>query len=264
MSGSEAPFSPPGTAGERYFAAAKAVLAEIWETQSAAIEGAASAIAETLQRGGLIFISGSGHSHMLAEELFYRAGGLAAVVPLLESSLMLHEGATKSSAIERLEGYAAAVLENAGLSENDLLIVASNSGRNAYPVELAIEARKRSCTTIAITSLATASRVTSRHSSGETLSSVADLVLDNCVSYGDAAVGLEGLKVHVGPLSTIAGVAIVNAAVARAIELCLENGHVPQVFESANLQEVDRAGSVDLTASSEVDLDHWRTKVRML
>ena len=246
-----------GNAARRYFGAAEALLAELWQTQQDGIERAARLVAETLQRDGLVYVSGSGHSHMLAEELFYRAGGLAAVSPLLESSLMLHEGAMKSSGVERLEGYAALVLDDADLGANDLLIVASNSGRNAYPIELALEARKRGCATIAVTSLATSSSVESRHSSGEKLASVADLVLDNRVPYGDAALDLQGLPSRVGPLSTIAGVALLNAIVVRAIEICVEVGTVPEVFQSANLQE----SGANHTAP---DLNRWRASVRRL
>jgi len=246
-----------GNAAGRYFAAAEALIAELWETQQGGIERAAHLVAQTLQRDGLIYVSGSGHSHMLAEELFYRAGGLAAVAPLLESSLMLHEGAVKSSGLERLEGYAALVLEDAGVGANDLLIVASNSGRNSYPIELALEAGRRGCSTVAVTSMATTSRVDSRHSSGEKLASVADVVLDNRVPYGDAVLDLPGMPSHVGPLSTIAGVTLLNAVVVRAVEMCVEAGHVPEVYQSANLQE-------GASESAGPDLDRWRARVRCL
>ncbi|HZJ10833.1 MAG TPA: SIS domain-containing protein [Trueperaceae bacterium] len=253
-----------GNAGERYLDAAKALLTDLWESQSQGIERAAAWIAETLQRDSLIFVAGSGHSHMLAEELFYRAGGLAAVVPLLESSLMLHDGAVKSSGVERLEGYAAVVIEDAGVGADDLLIIASNSGRNAYPVELALEARARGCRTIAVTSLATAERVESRHSSGGKLARVADLVLDNRVAYGDATIDVIGLPSRVGPLSTIAGVALLNAAVVRAIELCVEQGYLPDVFESANLQEAGGAAGRPDEVAAGLDLFRWRRRVRRL
>lgn len=252
----------PVSAGERYIDAAQALLVDLWQSQAQGIERAAEWIAQTLQRDALIFVAGSGHSHMLAEEMFYRAGGLVAIVPLLESSLMLHDGAVKGSSLERLEGYAAAVLDDTGIAGEDLLIIASNSGRNAYPVELALEARARGCRTVAVTSLATAERVESRHSSGQTLASVADLVLDNRVPYGDAVVDVAGLPTRVGPLSTIAGVALVNAAMVRAIELCVEQGFLPEVFESANLQEGDGAAGTGGRAG--IDLMRWRRRVRRL
>lgn len=258
------PAEPRQSAGERYLDAARAVLTELWASQSREIETAAGWIAESLQRDALIFVSGSGHSHMLAEELFYRAGGLAAIVPLLESSLMLHEGAVKSSGVERLEGYAAVVLDDAEIATGDLLIVASNSGRNAYPVELALEARARGCRTIAVTSRATAERVDSRHSSGKSLASVADLVLDNRVPYGDAAIDIAGLPTRAGPLSTIAGVALLNATVVRAIELCVRSGYVPAVFESANLQEAGAEAGIESARANVVDLIRWRRRVRKL
>lgn len=244
-------------AARRYFDNASRLLADLWSSQQAGMEQGAEWLAQALARDGLLFVAGSGHSHMLAEELFYRAGGLAAVVPLLEPALMLHDGAVKSSSLERLEGYAAIVLDDAELSADDILIIASNSGRNAYAVELAQEARARGCKTIAVTSLATAQRVESRHSSGKLLADVADLVLDNCVPYGDASVQIKGTPLMAGPLSTIAGVALLNAMVVQAIELVSEGGHPPDVFVSANVKETD-GGAVNPNLAS------WRQRVRRL
>lgn len=241
-------------AAEDYFGAGSRLLAELWEGEREGIERAAEWIAQTLVKDGLLFAAGSGHSHMLAEELFYRAGGLAAVVPLLETPLMLHDGAVKSTRLERVEGYAEVVIDDAAPTADDLLVIASNSGRNAYPVGLALAARKRGCRTIAVTSLDTARQVESRHSSGKLLAEVADLVLDNHVPYGDAALDIAGVPGRVAPLSTLAGVTLLNASIARAVQLAVGRGHVPDVFTSANSEGADQAP----------DLERWRRRVRRL
>lgn len=254
--GAAAGATAPDTAVARYLTNARALLDDIATRQAANIEQAAEWVADTIARDGLVYVAGSGHSHLLAEEVFYRAGGLAAIVPLLEQPLMLHDGAIKSTAYERLEGLAEIIVSDAGLTEADLLIVASNSGRNAYPVELVLAARRRGCRTIGLTSLATAGRVEPRHSSGKLLSDLSDLVLDNCVPYGDASVEIAGHPAHVGPLSTIAGAAILNATMARAVEVLVGRGLAPDTFVSANVQESDRAAAPDLA--------RWRRRIRRL
>lgn len=239
---------------DAYFSAVVSTLDHLQTTQRDALERAASWLAETLQADGLFYVTGSGHSHMIAEEVFYRAGGLAAVQPLLDPALMLHEGAVKSSAVERLEGFARTVMGRAGVGPDDLLLVASNSGRNAFPVEIALEAKGRGCRTVAVTSLAHSRRVDSRHSSGRRLFEVADLTLDTGVPYGDASVAIDGLAGRIGPLSSLAGVALVNAVVVRAVELCVGAGHSPDVFVSANLEGGDQP----------LDLAAWRRRIRGL
>ncbi|NBC95340.1 MAG: sugar isomerase domain-containing protein [Deinococcus-Thermus bacterium] len=233
----------------------KLVEAAVDERRSA-LEAAASAIADAVAAGGLVYLTGSGHAHMMAEEPFYRAGGLAAVHPILVPSLMLHESAVRSTRLERLPGVAREVLADTSLGTDDLLIVASNSGRNAYPVEAALVGRERGATVVALTSVPHGARVTSRHPSGRTLMEVADLVLDTGAPYGDAAVPLGDARPAVGPVSTVLGAFLLNAAFARATELLFERGADPDVFASANLETGE-----SLSAER---LDAWRRRVKPL
>lgn len=224
------------------------------ELQRDGLETAALWLAEALQQDGLLYVAGSGHSHMLAEEVFYRAGGLAAVYPLLEPSLMLHEGAVKASALERLEGFAALLLDETEIGERDLLVVVSNSGRNAFPIEVALEAKRRGCKTVALTSLAHSGAVSSRHASGKRLFEVADLVLDNGAPYGDAVLEIPGLESNIGAVSSLTGIYLLNAVVVRAIERCAEIGFVPDIFVSANA-----AGG-----GQTLDLKRWQARIKRL
>jgi uncharacterized phosphosugar-binding protein len=239
-----------------YLQAARATLDAIAEQQLGAIHTAAAWVANTVSQGGLLFITGSGHSHMIAEEVFYRAGGLIAVNPILASALMLHEAAARSSALERLEGLAEIHIQDAGLSKADILVIASNSGRNAFPVEAALVGKRTGCKVIALTSLQHSKHVSSRHSSGKRLFEIADLVLDTCVGYGDAAIEVPQLGVKVGPLSTVAGAALINAVIAQATWLMVERGQTPEVFASANLREDQQAPAIDLA--------YWRQRIRKL
>jgi uncharacterized phosphosugar-binding protein len=221
-----------------------------------ALEAVASAIADVVSADGLVYLTGSGHAHMMAEEPFYRAGGLAAVHPILVPSLMLHEGAVRSTRLERLPGLAREVLADTALGPGDLLIVASNSGRNAYPVEAALVGRERGATVVALTSVPHGSRVTSRHPSGRALREIADLVLDTGAPYGDAAVPLGDARPTVGPVSTVVGAFLLNAAFARASELLFERGADPDLFASANLETGESLPAERLEA--------WRRRVKPL
>ena len=203
-------------------------------TQRAAIEQAATWLALALANDRGLYAFGTGHSHMLAEEIFYRAGGLAHAVPMLDTKLMLHENASKSTEVERIEGYAKKLLEKYPIAAGDVLIVASNSGRNPVPIELALAARARGLKVVAITNHAHARDWPSRHSSGKNLAEVSDLAIDNCGVSGDACLEINGLPTRVGPTSTITGALIVNLIVAQGIENAIALGTIPEVYVSSN------------------------------
>ncbi len=219
----------------QYFQVVRKLMARVEETQVAAIDKAAGTIADTIAKGGVLHLFGTGHSHMLGEELFYRAGGLVPVNMIFEPGLMLHQGAAKSTRLEKLPGYAKLILEEADTRAGEPIIIISNSGINEVPVEMALEAKAQGLVVIALSSLATATAALPRHASGKKLFEVADICLDNCVTPGDAALELPGLAQKVGPVSTLLGGLILNVLIIRVIERLIEAGQVPPVFMSSNL-----------------------------
>ena len=226
--------SPLMSAQDAYFQAVAGQLAEIRATQRLAIAQASSWVAEALTNDRLIYAFGSGHSHTLAEETFYRAGGLARTVAILDENLMVHQSAVESTQWERKEGYAADVLKRYSLGAGDVLFVVSNSGRNAVPIEMALEGAQRGAKVIAITSVKYSSAVTSRHSSGKKLSDVAALVIDNASIEGDAVVSVDCLNTKVGPTSTITSAFIINSILVGAVERVASTGKPAEVWGSAN------------------------------
>lgn len=209
-------------------------LEQEWED----IAHAAGLVADAIAAGREVHAFGSGHSHMLVEELFYRAGGLAGIRPLLFEGLMLHASATLSTRLERLPGLAAALLDEHGVHAGDVMLVFSNSGRNAVALELATEARRRGVAVIAVTSLRH-SRATSPRLGDLRLFELADVVIDNGGVPGDAIVELDGFDRAVAPTSSAVGAAIVNAVVAEASGLLLERGVEPRIFASSNTDHGD-------------------------
>lgn len=217
-----------------YFDAVKDVLEHIYSTQVDKIQNLGSLMADTLEHDGLIHAFGCGHSHIIAEELFYRAGGLAAINPLFETSAMLHEGATKSSMVERMQDYAPLVIEGYDVRERDCFIIASSSGINSFPIEMALEAKKRGATVIGITSCDYDDEP-SREKHGYHLRTVCDHYVNNFVPRGDATVQVLDDGVKAGPVSTIATMFIGNSLMLAACEELKKRGCVPEIFMSANV-----------------------------
>jgi len=222
------------------------LLEKLERTQEKTIDQVSAACAECIQRGGLLYFFGTGHSHMICEEPFYRAGGLACVYPILETDLMLHAGASKSSGYERLEGIGNLAVSNTGLGKGDVLFVVSNSGRNCASIDAAMEARKRGAVTVAITSMNHTTQVTSRHSSGLKLFQVCDYVLDNGGEIGDASVLLDGLDQKIAPTSSVIDSTLVNLILVNTVERLLKNGIKPPLFMSANTDAGDEANKAVL------------------
>ena len=217
------------------------LLEHLENTQEQVIEQVAEACAQCIYNGGLLYFFGTGHSHMICEEPFYRAGGLAAIYPILETDLMLHEGASKSSSYERIEGLGNVVVSHTPLGKGDVLFLISNSGRNCAIIDAALEAKKRGAITVAITSMNHTTSVTSRHSNGLNLYQVCDFVLDNGGVVGDASVELDGLKQKIAPTSSVIDITLVNLVLVNTVELLLQKGMAPPVFTSANTDEGDSA-----------------------
>jgi uncharacterized phosphosugar-binding protein len=222
------------TSYDRFYGEVKDQMERVFTSQRPAIEQAATWLGEALAQDRWLYAFGTGHSHTVAEEVFYRAGGLARAAPIFEPRLMLHESAAESTRFERQEGLAAELLGRYPVAAGDLLLVASNSGRNAVPIELARLARQRGLRVVAITNFAYASRWPSRHSSGRHLAQVADVAIDNCGALGDACLELPGLPARVGPTSTFTTALIADLLVVRGIELALAAGATPEIFISSN------------------------------
>lgn len=209
-------------------------LGKLLERESAHIATAADWLADSVAGGGLIRVFGTGHSSLILQDLFYRAGGLAPIDAILEDSVTGYRDTTKSEHVERLEGYAELILDHRRLQPADAVVVISQSGRNAVPIEFAQQARARGHHTIAITSLAHANGQASRHSSGLHLHDVAELVIDTGTPLGDCAVTLPN-GVLMGPLSTVMGSTVGQLlAIETASRLHARGEEVP-VFRSGNM-----------------------------
>lgn len=218
-----------------YAQAMQTILNTIVEQEMGKIIQAADVIANAIAQDGILYTFGTGHSHVIAEDVAYRAGGLVPVDAILEASLTGHEKVRQSEFMERVEGMAGVIMDYYNPSARDAIVIISNSGRNAAPIEMAMHAHQRGLPVIAITSLAHSQGTTSRHSSGKKLYELADIVIDNHCIKGDAMIHMEGLPMPVGAGSGVAGLFILHTIIVQTIQSLLDRGIQPPVFMSGNL-----------------------------
>ena len=217
-----------------YLNTVSALLQRVHDEQLPVLDAAAARIADCITGGGLWHVFGSGHSQLLAAELFYRAGGLVPVNAILDLPLSVMVNARRSTWLERVPGYAEQLLQDEPLHAGDVVLVISNSGRNAVPIEVALVAKSRGATVLALTSVQFSSRVSSRHPSGKKLLDCADLVFDNYGVDGDAAVRIPGCSSAVSATSTVVGAALLQALAAATVAELQHRGHPAPLWHSAN------------------------------
>lgn len=223
-----------------YFDNFQRIIKKIADTQSDKLHEGAQKLADAALSGHNIFAFGCSHAGLLALELYYRTGGMALINPVRAPGLCLDiDPATMTSQMERLPDYGRIIIDNQPLGEGDVIIIHSVSGRNTVTVDAAMRAREKGAYVIALTSMDTTTGLKSRHPSGKNLYEVSDLVLDNCGCMGDGSLNVPGVLEKVGPTSTAAGAAMLNAMMAQAVELITAAGGVAPVFVSANLEGGD-------------------------
>jgi len=211
-----------------YLGEITSLLSRIADEESAAMSRASDAVADVICGDGLVHVFGCGHSHLPALDSFYRAGGLACVSPLLDEDLMLHDGAAKSSRMEKMPGIAAEAFRRASVDpKRDLLVVISASGKNAAPVEMLRTAKAAGVRTMAVSSSA-------YRSHGAVLLDEADLPIDCKVPYGDAVIDVGEAKM--GGLSTYASLFILNSVLIDGAKKALARGTVPPIYTSGNVE----------------------------
>jgi len=210
-----------------YLNAVTDILNRIENEESAALERASDAVADVICAQGLVHVFGCGHSHLVALDTFYRAGGLACVSALLDEDLMLHDGAAKSSRMEKMPGIGAEAFRRQAVKPNDLVVVISASGKNAAPVEVLRAAKSAGVKTIAISS-------SEYRSHGGVLLDEADIPVDCKVAYGDAVIPVGDATM--GGMSTFAGLFILNSALIEGARKALARGVTPPIYRSGNVE----------------------------
>lgn len=216
-----------------YKATVVRLIDDVLKDQWSNIKSAADLCVDSLSKGGLIYVFGTGHSMLMVLEVFYRSGGLASIYPILDPNLLGLNGMSLSSSLERLPGYASNLLNSQRIVPNSVMIIVSNSGKNAAPVEMAYEAKRRGLRVIALTSINYSRSLQPDNPLGKRLFELADVTIDNKVPPGEAALEIEGTRV--AAVSTI-----VNAFILHSLELTImselrRRGIEPEVWVSVNV-----------------------------
>ena len=241
--------------GANYIKVVTDCIEKAWSTQKDTIVAAADLVAEAIEKKNNVFVFGCSHAGILAEEVFYRTGGLAVINPIFFPGFMLNtRPITMTSSLERIPGLGKTILSKNNVKADDVLILHSVSGRNTVPVEMAIEAKAMGVRTICITNLDYSNGVTSRHPSGKRLFEVCDIVIDNCGRIGDSAMDVGSITCS--PTSTVIGAAIMQAIVCSTVDELLRRGAAPEVFCSSNVEGGD--------AINQVYIDKYRKEIPIL
>ena len=219
-------------------------IKKILQTEESSIDRAAKLVASSIERDQLVHIIGTGgHSQMGAMEMFWRAGCLAPMNPLLDPSLLPSMGAKHSNWMERTEGLAPSILSAYEVAAGETIIIVNAYGINPVTIDTALESKKRGLNTIAVTSTSFAEKVpagvASRHSSGKNLHEIVDVFINCYMPLGDATVEIDGSAQAVAPVSTILNSFCLHLLVIATVEKLVEAEIEPPLWMSANLPEGD-------------------------
>lgn len=214
---------------ESYFKTLQSLLERVYRQNEATLERLGPAMADSVERGDVIHAFGSGHSEMIGREIVGRAGGLICVSPVVDES---------GGFVENLPGYGRALAERHdrrhGMRPGEFLLAISNSGKNASPIDVALYAKEKGLSAVAVGSLDMCRQVESSHPSGKKLPDVADYALDNGGVFGDAIVEVPGQDISAGPTSTLAGALLLNLLQMEIIEELVRRGATPPLVQSHN------------------------------
>lgn len=210
----------------QYYVVVEELLKKVEKTQAKNITKAAGMIADSIISGGLLQAFGCGHSMAGAIEITSRAGGLVPAKWIKEPAL---------GAYERIEGVGELFCQKLDVKKEDTVVLISNSGRNPLPIEVAIKCKSAEAKIVVVTSMEASKKLRSKHSAGKNLWEYADVILDNCVTDGDAAIEVPDLPIKVCGTSSVAVAVMLNAMILEAIEIMLSKGFIPPVLMSSNL-----------------------------
>ena len=225
----------------QWLANARAVMAAIEETQLDAIRRAAALMATSIAAGRWVHTFGCGHATIPVEEMYPRIGGFVGFHPIIELPLTFFTHITGEMGIhqflflERAEGYGREIMKGYTFDARDTMWIFSHTGINNVNIDVALRAKELGLAVVATGSAAEAASTTTRHPSGRRLFDIADVVIDTKVPAGDSSVPLAGHVDKVGPVSTMAFVAIVWMTITTVAELLAARGVQLHIHPSHNV-----------------------------
>ena len=222
-----------------YFERIVSNLQQVNETQAENIRKAGSLMADAIEQDRLIHVyGGGGHTTLCMGEMFFRAGGLSNINPIMETGLSVFNQALKYLELERTVNYGSAIMKYANLQEGDLLIIFHNIGINPATIDAAMEAKKAGAKIIAVSSSHWQNEMPAdhfiRHPSGKNLFDFADVCIDDLNPVGDAVVRIPGCDVPIAPISNVVDFYIAHLLEIETVSQCVQRGITPPLWTSAN------------------------------
>ena len=222
-------------------------LVDIVSNQIDCIQQAADWFTKSILSDRMVHLFGSGHSRILVEEMWPRYGSFPGFNPIVELSLTFHNqvvgsnGQRQAMFLENTHGLAEKILRNYDLTKTDSALIASSSGCNVVPIEIAQGFKDKGIKVVAIISREHSESSESRHKSEKKLQDFSDLVLDTGAPKGDAMTEIDGLDTPVSPGSTVGGCMIINAIKAEVADRLTKAGQPPNVLTAGAIAGKERA-----------------------
>ena len=222
-----------------YLESTLAVLRRVEEEQQENIEKAASLMTDAIADDRLIHVyGGGGHTTLVMGEMFFRAGGLANINPIMETGLSVFNQAIKYLELERCVNYGRSIMKYFNLKPNDVLIIFHNIGINPATIDAAMEAKEAGAKIIAVSSSYWQNEMPPdhfiRHPNKKNLFDFADVCIDDYNRVGDCAVTVPGFDTPIAPNSNMVDFYIAHRLEIETVRQCVERGIEPPVWRSAN------------------------------
>lgn len=236
-------------------------LEQVNKTEEPNIDAAASLMADAIANDRLIHVyGGGGHTTLPVGEMFFRAGGLANIDPVMEPALSVFNQALKYLELERTVNFGASIVRYYKLQKDDVLIIFHNIGINPATIDAAEEAKREGAKIIAVSSSCWQEEMPKdhfiRHPSGKNLFDLADVCINDYNPVGDAAVVVPGFETPIAPISNIVDFYIAHMLEIKTVAECVRRGIKPPVWSSANVPGGDEKNAALI--------EKYRPRVKML
>lgn len=244
-----------------YFECLMENFKQVNETQGENIQKAAALMCGAIANDRLISVyGGGGHTTLCMGEMFFRAGGLSCINPIMETGLSVFNQALKYLELERTVNYGSSIMKYYDLKKDDILIIFHNIGINPATIDAAMEAKKRDVKIIAVSSSAWQNEMPRdhfiRHPNKTNLFDYADVCIDDFNPVGDAVVTVPGLDTPIAPVSNIIDFYIAHLLEIETVKQCMEKGITPPVWSSANTPGGDKKNAAYL--------EKYKPRIKML
>lgn len=248
----------------QYLEKSKTIISVV-EKQETIIHEVAQLFANSILKGRMVHLFGSGHSRMMVEEMWPRYGSFPGFNPIVELSVSFHNlvvgsnGQRQAMFLENVSGLAPRILRNFDITEQDSALIISSSGCNVLPIEMAEEFQKKNVRVVALVSSLHLKGSSSKRADGKKLIDFANYVLDTGAPLGDAMIKIEGLETPVSPGSTLGGVLLINTLKAEIANILVQNGKIPKVLSSGKV--IGEQKAIDLFESAYDEHAHNMAKL---